>query len=50
MIGKVIGGMTALIGTALLIGKPFLLLRAALLGATELLKCLENVVLLLEFN
>lgn len=34
MIGKVIGGMTALIGTALLIGKPFLLLRAALLGAT----------------
>ncbi|WP_436860506.1 peptidoglycan DD-metalloendopeptidase family protein [Staphylococcus caeli] len=34
MIGKVVGGMTALIGTALLIGKPFLLLRAALLGAT----------------
>ncbi len=34
MIGKIIGGLTALTGTALLIGKPFLLLRGALLGAT----------------
>ncbi|WP_347133230.1 peptidase M23, partial [Staphylococcus ureilyticus] len=34
MIGKIVGAMTALTGTALLIGKPFLLLRGALLGAT----------------
>ncbi|MDW4052643.1 peptidoglycan DD-metalloendopeptidase family protein [Staphylococcus saprophyticus] len=34
MIGKIMGGLTALAGTALLIGKPFLLLRGALLGAT----------------
>ncbi|MBF7029657.1 peptidoglycan DD-metalloendopeptidase family protein [Staphylococcus kloosii] len=34
MIGKVVGAMTALAGTALLIGKPFFILRGALLGAT----------------
>jgi SLT domain-containing protein/murein DD-endopeptidase MepM/ murein hydrolase activator NlpD/predicted nucleic acid-binding Zn-ribbon protein len=34
MIGKVVGAMTALIGTALLVGKPFFILRGALLGAT----------------
>jgi phage-related protein/SLT domain-containing protein/septal ring factor EnvC (AmiA/AmiB activator) len=34
MIGKVVGAMTALVGTALLVGKPFFILRGALLGAT----------------